>query len=297
MKIIITGSLGNVAAPLVEILVSEGHQITVISSNADKTELIENAGAEPAIGSVEDQAFLNTTFKDADAVFLMTPPMISASEIVKKTVEVGEKYAEAIRNSGVKKLVMLSSVGADLAADNGPIAALHSIENIYRKLPGVSATLLRAGNFFTNLYNDIPLMKKEGIIGSNYAADQYIPWSHPRDIAKAAAGTLTGESRTGSTVKYTVSDYRSGSEIAAVLGSSIGKPELPWIQFSDDDSFHGMTGAGLPDEMAELYVEMGRGLQAGAIQRDFIQNGKPINGETKLEDFAEEFRQQYHNFS
>jgi nucleoside-diphosphate-sugar epimerase len=36
MKIIITGSLGNVAKPLAEQLIAEGHDITVISSSESK---------------------------------------------------------------------------------------------------------------------------------------------------------------------------------------------------------------------------------------------------------------------
>ncbi len=36
MKIIITGSLGNVAKPLAQKLISEGHDITVISSSEHK---------------------------------------------------------------------------------------------------------------------------------------------------------------------------------------------------------------------------------------------------------------------
>lgn len=36
MKIIITGSLGNVASPLTQQLIAEGHDITVVSSNESK---------------------------------------------------------------------------------------------------------------------------------------------------------------------------------------------------------------------------------------------------------------------
>jgi Trk K+ transport system NAD-binding subunit len=58
MKIIITGSLGNVAKPLAEQLIAEGHDITVISSNESKKSEIENLGAKAAIGSITDLNFL-----------------------------------------------------------------------------------------------------------------------------------------------------------------------------------------------------------------------------------------------
>lgn len=53
MKIIVTGSLGNISKPLTENLVQKGHQVTVISSNADKQKEIEVLGAAAAIGKIE----------------------------------------------------------------------------------------------------------------------------------------------------------------------------------------------------------------------------------------------------
>lgn len=57
MKIVITGSLGNVAKPLTQQLISEGHNITVISSNETKKNEIESLGAKAAIGSITDLNF------------------------------------------------------------------------------------------------------------------------------------------------------------------------------------------------------------------------------------------------
>lgn len=288
MKIIITGSLGNVAKPLAQQLTAEGHDITVISSNDNKISDIESLGAKAAIGSVTDLEFLKATFTGADSVFLMTPPMIDATDIVEKTVNVGKKYAEAVAETGVRRLVMLSSVGADSPVDNGPIAGLHQIENLYRDLENVSSTFLRAGNFYINFFNDIPLIKNAGIIGANYSAEVKVPLVHPKDIAEAAAEELV-KATSAQTIRYVVSDNREAGDFAKVFGSAIGKPDLPWVEFSDEQTFQGMSQAGLPEEMAKLYEEMGRGIRNGVVQKDFIEHGSPIGGETKLEDFAQEF--------
>lgn len=45
MKIIVTGSLGNISKPLTEILIAQGHTVTVVSSNPNKQGAIENLGA------------------------------------------------------------------------------------------------------------------------------------------------------------------------------------------------------------------------------------------------------------
>ena len=67
-----------------------------------------------------------------------------------------------------------------------------------------------------------------------------------------------------------MSDVRKAQDFANIFGNTIGKPELPWIEFKDEDSLHGMLQAGVPQEMAELYTEMGRGIRTGIVQKDFI---------------------------
>lgn len=294
MKIIITGSLGNVAKPLAQQLIAKGHDITVISSNETKRSEIESLGAKAAIGSVTDVEFLKETFKGADSVFLMTPPMIDATNIIEKTINVGKNYAETVAETGVKRLVMLSSVGADSPIENGPIAGIHHIEKIYSNLATVSSTFLRAGNFYINFFNDIPLIKNAGIIGANYSADVKVPLVHPKDIAKVAAEELIKTS-SDQKIRYVVSDNREAGDFAKVFGAAIGKPDLPWVEFTDEQTFEGISQAGLPEEMAKLYEEMGRGIRNGIVQEDFIKYGSPIEGETKLEEFAKEFANQFNS--
>ena len=45
MKIIVTGSLGNISKPLTEELVRKGHSVTVVSSKPNKQKAIELLGA------------------------------------------------------------------------------------------------------------------------------------------------------------------------------------------------------------------------------------------------------------
>jgi len=73
MKIVVTGSLGNISKPLTEILVSLGQEVTVISSDPKKQEAIRAMGAAPANGSITDLEFLTNSFKGADAVYAMIP--------------------------------------------------------------------------------------------------------------------------------------------------------------------------------------------------------------------------------
>ncbi|MBW8687500.1 NmrA family NAD(P)-binding protein [Chitinophaga rhizophila] len=288
MNITIAGSLGNIGKHLTQHLVAAGHQVTVITSNTERIGAIEALGAKAAVGSVNDAGFLQEALTGADALFAMTPPNMGGSNIIRNTVAAGKAFATAIKETGVARVVMLSSIGADLATGNGPIAGLHHIEALYRELEGVSVTFLRAGYFYTNYYNDAALIKGMGIIGANYPSNVQIPLVHPEDIATAAAAALQ-QQPAGKDVRYIVSDLRTAGDIAKALGTAVGKPELPWVEFTDEQALDGMTQAGLPGEMAGLYVEMGEGMRSGKLQADFIAGGAQADGATKLETFAQEF--------
>src|SRR4051794_20038824 len=113
MKITTTGSLGNVAKPLVKKLIAAGHEVTVISTKDDRKSEIEALGAKAAIGSISDEAFLTEAFSGADAVYAMMPPSMGPANMIQNTADAGRAYANAIKAAGVMRVVMLSSVGAD----------------------------------------------------------------------------------------------------------------------------------------------------------------------------------------
>lgn len=291
MKIIISGSLGNIGKPLTAQLVKSGHDVTVISSNADRKEAIESLGAKAAVGSVSDAEFLSKTFEGADALFAMTPPNMGGVNIIQNTTDAGSAFAKAIQTANIKRVVMLSSIGADLPTGNGPIAGLYNIEKIYEKL-NTSVTFLRAGYFYLNFFNDIPMIKGAGIMGANFPASNRIPLVHPEDIAWAAAEELQ-KNQEGKNVRYIISDVKTPAEIVKAFGTAIEKPELPWVEFTDEQYFGGMTQAGVPEEMAGLYTEMGTGLRNETIAADFLNNDKTIQGKIKLEDFTKEFASKF----
>jgi uncharacterized protein YbjT (DUF2867 family) len=292
MKFTIAGSVGNVGKPLIQKLVAAGHEVTVISSQVHRTHEIKTMGAKAAIGLVTDAFFLKNVFTGADAVYTMTPPKLGGDNIITNVTNAGKIFAAAIKESGVKRVVMLSSLGAHLSKGNGPIAGLHNIEQIYNQLEGVSVTYLRAGMFYNNFYNSIPMIKGMNIMGNNYSQTTLVPFVHPTDIAAAISEELQKVTME-SNVRYIVSDVKSPAEAVKILGAAIDKPELSWVEFTDDQAIQGMLRAGLSEEIAGLYTEMGSGLRTGIIPEDFQQSGSPVTGQVKLEDFALEFASKF----
>lgn len=292
MKIIVTGSLGHISKPLTLELVQNGHSVTVISSNPEKKEEIESLGASAAIGSLEDVDFLIQTFTGADAVYTMVPPnnyFDHQLDLWAYYRQLGENYSAAIAQTGIKRVVNLSTFGAHLEAGSGILTGARSVEQILNQLPlDVAITHMRPTSFYYNLYAYIPSIKNNDIIAANYGADDVVPWVSPVDIAAAIAEEITTP-LVGKKVRYVASEEVTCNEAASILGQAIGKPELNWITVSDDEVLNNLVAIGMNPRIAAGLVEMYASLHTGLLAEDYYQNRPAVMGKVKLTDFAKEF--------
>jgi uncharacterized protein YbjT (DUF2867 family) len=292
MKIIATGSLGNISRPLTEELVQKGHAVTVVSSKPEKQKDIEALGAAAAIGSLEDVEFLTETFSGADSVYCMVPPgdyFDHSLDLLAYYRRMGHNYAAAIEKSGVKQVVNLSTIGADLEKGSGILLGAHDLQQILDKLPDdVAIAHIRPTSFLYNLYGYIDMIKKHGVIAANYGAEDVIPWVSPIDIATVVAQELV-TTRVGRKVRYVVSEELTANETARILGEAIGKPDLRWILTSDQETLNGLQAIGMNKQIAAGLVEMYASLHSGLLSEDFNRNKPAAPGKVKMTDFAKEF--------
>ena len=288
MKVIVTGSLGNISKPLARELVQKGHSVTVISRKLEKQKDIEALGATATIGSLEDVDFLVSIFTGADAVYAMVPPNFTEPDQVAYYRKIGRSYAQAIQQSGVKRVVHLSSYGAHLDKGTGFILGSHNVEGILNGLSDVAITHLRPTYFYTNLYSFVGMIKGLGFIGANYGGDDKMVVVHPIDIAAAAAEEIETPA-TAKKVRYVGSDELTANEIARTLGAAVGKPDLKWVTFTDEQMREGMEKRGMPAHLVANFVEMGASTHSGAMREDYELHKPIAMGQVKLADFAKEF--------
>ena len=298
MKIIVTGSLGNISKPLAQELIQKGHEVVVVSSNSDKQKDIEALGATAAIGSLEDVAFLTATFTGADAVYTMVPPnnyFDHSLDLLAYYKRLGSNYAQAVSQSGIKRIVNLSTIGAHLERGSGILIGAHNVEKLLNTLPAdIAITHMRPTSFFYNLYGYTDMIKNAGVIAANYGADRMIPWVSPIDIAAAIAEELITPF-TGRNVRYVASEELTGHKTAAILGQAIGKPELKWILTTDEETLNGLIAVGMAPHIAAGLVEMYGSLYSGLLAEDYIKNRPAVMGKVKLVDFAKEFAAAFKN--
>ncbi|WP_343635386.1 NAD(P)H-binding protein [Fluviicola sp.] len=319
MKVIVTGSLGHISKPLVKLLVSQNHAVTVISSNAERTPEIEALGATAKIGKVEDAAFLVSAFKGHDAAYCMLPPFrffdAAAPDYKKEAVQIAKNYVHAIQENGIQKVVHLSSVGAEKKAHTGLLVFHYLVEQVFKELPSeIALTHIRPGSFDYNLYAFTDMIKGRGflagfvgklitlrhyglkgllkgysgIILSNYGAADKVPWVSPHDIAEAVSEELCS-SFNGRKIRYVASEELTCQEVASILGAAVGKPYLKWVLISDKQMTSAMKQFGAPQNIALEFTEMNKVMHDGSVFEDYYKNRPAQLGKVKMRDFAQEF--------
>ncbi|MCS3531868.1 NAD(P)H-binding protein [Chryseobacterium sp. JUb7] len=299
MKIIVTGSLGNISKPLTQELISKGHDVTVISSNTERQSDIEKLGAKAAIGTMEDVEFLTETFKGADIIYAMEALNAGVFfnhdiDFINANIQIAKNYKIAIEKSGVKNIIHLSSIGAHMESGNGILKFHHEAEKVLNQLPDdVSIKFMRPVGFYYNMHSFMPTIKSQNLIIQNYGGDDKEPWVSPLDIASVIAEEIE-KPFNGRQIRYIASEEISPNEIAKTLGEAIRNPDLKWLEISDENLLNNLIKVGMNPETAKGFVEMNMARRGNVLYEDYYKN-RPVLGKTKLKDFAVDFAKMYFN--
>ncbi len=296
MKITITGSLGHIGKPLTQELVQKGYTVTVITSNPEKQKDIEAIGAISAIGSLEDVDFITSSFAGADVVYCMVPPanyFDHSLDLLGYYRKLGNNYAKAIKQTGVKSVVNLSSIGGHLDKGNGILLGAHHVENILNELSSdVAITHIRPTEFYYNLLPQVHSAKNNGFIASNIGNEVVNSWVSPKDIASAIAEEITTP-LSGRKVRYVASEELTYNELIGILGEAIGKPDLKWVTITDEQMLDGLIAVGMQPKIAAGLTEMYAAVNSGLLYEDYNLHKPIIMGKVKAKDFAKDFATGY----
>jgi uncharacterized protein YbjT (DUF2867 family) len=278
---VIAGVTGHVGAVAANELLGKKEKIKVLVRDAKKAEPWSRRGAEVAVGSLEDQAFLTGALRGATGFFVLLPPnyaVTSPAEFYGYQRKTADAIAGAVKAAGVPHVVLLSSIGADLPDGTGPIKGLHYAENVLRGT-GAVLTAIRAGYFQENLGGTAAAAKQQGIFPNfTPSADYPMPMINTNDIGRLAAESLLAKPRQSEAVDLQGPKY-SQRELAQKLGAALGK-ELRIIDIPQAEWITALTKGGVPPAVAEIYAEMYGAFAKGIIKPcgdRFVEGKTPID--------------------
>lgn len=286
--ITVMAATGRVGKRITQRLLAQGESVRALGRSEDRLAALRNAGAQTLAGEAADAAFLGDAFRGADAVYTLLPYDPLETDYHAQQSRVGEAVVAAVRRSGVRHVVFLSSVGADQPAGTGMIESMHDQEERLRRLEGVHVRCLRPGPFFENLHGLAAMIRHEGFGGDAFAPDLPLPMIATRDIAEAATGMLGTRDWEGFTVRELLGPRDlSFAEATCTLGGRMGQPGLRYVQLPYADAVQALTQFGFSEKIAALEVEVARAANEGRIRSR--EGRTPENTTpTRFEDFADE---------
>jgi len=291
--IVITGATGKTGSAVAEALIAKGQKVRVMGRDAAKLKGFTAKGAEAAVGDLGDRAFLTKAFNGSEAVYALIPPNFGVADFRAYQKQIGESIVAAIKGSGVRYVVNLSSQGAHLPDRTGPIVGLHDQEERLNRLDGVNVLHLRPTYFMENLLMNIDLIKKMNIMGSAIRGNVKFAMIAAKDIGACASERLMKRDFSGKSVRDLLGQRDlSLDEAAAVIGKKLGKPDLKYIAFPYDDAEKGMVAMGLTPDLSRLYIEMSKALNDGLFAVN-IPRTRENTTLTSIEEFADVFAKIY----
>ena len=137
------------------------------------------------------------------------------------------------------------------------------------------------------------MVKQQGVIGDAVGPEVALPMIATRDIAAAAAQALHARDWSGFVVRELLGPRDvTHAEATRIIGTRIGRPDLPYVQLPYADMVGALVAAGLSENVASTYVEMSRAFNEGRVQS--VEGRRASNTTaTRFEDFAVELAAAY----
>lgn len=287
---VIAGASGNTGGRIARNLLAAGKQVAVIGRNAEKLAPLAALGAQILEGDLQDHAFMTQALTGAEAAYLLIPPNFITEDFRGYQMQTADALTQAVEASGIKHVVLLSSIGAHLTEKSGVILGMHYFEQRLKAISHLNVLALRPGFFMQNFFGNIGLIRAMNIHGG-FPIQGDLPFGmiHVNDIADYATKRLLELDFSGYGYQNLTGERAlTLNEATSVLGQAIGKPALPWVCFSYEEALAGMQSAGLTPSLAGLYVEFCQAMNEGRLASDFTPDASSTTP-TSIEAFAVEF--------
>jgi uncharacterized protein YbjT (DUF2867 family) len=276
---VVAGATGRVGSVVAHELLNHNETVTVIVRDEARGLEWAQRGADVAVGSLDDRAFVARLVRGAAGFFTLLPENVPADDFHRARRRMADALADGVHDGGVPHVVMLSAIAAVLPDGNGPAKDLHYCE---RQLTAraKALTLLRACYFQDNVASAVPVARHAGIYQSFLtSADAPMSMIATRDVGRFAAQALLTPPE-GREIVDLFGPVYSIRQVARLLGEALGK-ELQIIDVPPSRQGDTLVDAGVPRPIADAIAEMFGAFNAGLITP---QGDRSLVGSTPLGD-------------
>jgi uncharacterized protein YbjT (DUF2867 family) len=219
---VVLGASGNTGHIVAKALLARGQKVRAVGRNASHLQPLAANGAEISVADVSDAAALTKAFQQADSAYVMIPPNPTSNDALAYAERVSDAIAAAAKNTGVRNIVSLSSIGADKPSGTGPVVGLHNLEQKLNRIDAANVLHLRAVYFMENILPQASAIRAMDCTAGPLRPDLKLPMIATRDIGAAAADALLQLAFRGKQTQELHGqrdlDY---TEVTAIIGTAI----------------------------------------------------------------------------
>jgi uncharacterized protein YbjT (DUF2867 family) len=213
MKVLVIGGTGNVGGAVVTGLLKRGAEVSVLARKQPDAAKVP-AGVEVAIGDLLDPVSVKKALDGVDKLFLLNA--VVTDELTQALIAYG-----MAKRVGLKHVTYLSVFKVEQFRDVPHFASKLAVESALREF-GIPYTILRPGYYMQNDENLKTALTGPGIYPMPLG-EAGIAAVDTRDIAEAAAISLTEEGHEGQTYDLVGPTLISGPGNAALWSKLLGK--------------------------------------------------------------------------
>lgn len=288
---VIFGATGQTGSAVADTLLEQKLPVRVVLRSDKAADAWRGKGADVALAEVSDAEAMTNAMRSADAVYAMNPPAYNVADMFALAREIGERYVAAVKHSGARKVVLLSSIGSQHAEGTGNILTNHILEQIFSDLEAPVA-FLRAAGFMENWSSVAKVAAEQGVLPSFYAPlDRKLPMVCAADIGRAAAEAMT-EDWTGKRIieLHGAADY-SPNDVAAAFAAALQR-DVQAIAVPESDWQTTISSFGFSPAPVNSYSEMMRGINSGHIVFEGGSHVQTVKGQTPIADTIQKITDQ-----
>jgi uncharacterized protein YbjT (DUF2867 family) len=228
MKVLVVGATGLLGSEVVKALLQRGAEVRAFTRKQPRPGTFPGA-VEIALGDLSDPVSVAESMKGVNKLFLL----IGAENVPVELTQALYVYGLA-KKAGLKHLTYVSVYKADQFLEVPHFANKYAVEEAIR-VGGVPYTILRPAYFAQNERRLKPELTERGVYPVP-AGNQGLAVVDVRDIAEAAAISLTEEGHNGKTYDLVSSEMLRGPEAAATWSNLLGR-KIAYAGHTDFDRF------------------------------------------------------------
>ncbi len=264
MRIVVSTPTGQVGSRVVARLHRAGVRPVLVVRDPERLAPDVRHRSEVVAADLTDAVAVLRATRGADALHWVAPSL--GPDPVAAYDRLGRVAAAAVRENGIARVVVQSSVGAEARGGFGEIDGLGLLEE-HLDGSGAAVTHLRCGYFFSNLLLDLPALRS-GVVASQLETDRRIPWVAPDDVADVAALRLLSGDWSGRTTQGVLGPADlSIADVAATLSDLVGRP-FRAEQLGDEAVAEQLRSVGMTPAQVDAVVGMARGFRSGFRPED-----------------------------